>query len=89
MLQAYVSSVSNVSEVCCKYFVWMLQKYISMLHMLQWLFSMFQASIPNVSSVFRPVLQVCLSRCCICITHMLQVFYLDVQGYPSLLGVLY
>jgi hypothetical protein len=27
---------------------------------------------------FRVCLQVCLSGCCICVTHMLQVFYLDV-----------
>jgi hypothetical protein len=27
---------------------------------------------------FKRMLQVCLSRCCICFTHMLQVFYLDV-----------
>jgi hypothetical protein len=40
-------------------------------------------SITNVSSVFsRCMLQVCLSRCCICFTHMLHVFCLDVAyGY--------
>jgi hypothetical protein len=27
---------------------------------------------------FRHMLQVCLSGCCICFTHMLQVFYMDV-----------
>jgi hypothetical protein len=36
-------------------------------------------SVPNVSSVFsRRMLQVCLFRCCICFTPMLQVFYRDV-----------
>jgi hypothetical protein len=39
---------------------------------------MMQRSVPNVSSVFSDVLlQVCLSRCCICFMHMLQVFYRD------------
>jgi hypothetical protein len=76
MLQAYVSVVSNV---CCKSFVWMLQKYIGILHMLQWLYPY----VANVRSqcficFFRRTLQVCLSRCCICFTHMLQVFYLNV-----------
>ena len=35
------------------------------------LFSMFHL-------FFRHMLQVCLFRCCICFTHMLQVFYLDI-----------
>jgi hypothetical protein len=35
MLQAYVSSVS---EVCCECFRWILQKKIRILHMLQWLY---------------------------------------------------
>jgi hypothetical protein len=39
MLQASVSSVSNVSGLCCKYFIRMLQKYIGMLHMLQWYYT--------------------------------------------------
>ena len=40
---------------------------------------MLQASVPHVLSVFfRRTLQVCLFGCCICFTHMLQVFYLDV-----------
>ena len=57
----------------------MLQRYIRMLHMLQWfvhvcckcLFSMFYL-------FFRRMLQMCLSGYCICFTHMLQLFYLDV-----------
>ena len=40
---------------------------------------------------FRHMLQVCLSACCICFTHMLQVFYLTVayvcNGFKVLLGV--
>jgi hypothetical protein len=39
---------------------------------------MLQASIPNISSVFGRVLQVCLSGYWICFTHLLQMFYLDV-----------
>jgi hypothetical protein len=35
--------------------------------------------VPNVSFVFQHMLQVCLSVCCICFTHMMQVFYLDVS----------
>jgi hypothetical protein len=35
--------------------------------------------VPNVSSIFRRMLQVCLPGCCIYFTHMLQV-YLD-DGY--------
>jgi hypothetical protein len=40
---------------------------------------MLQAPVLNVSSFFfRSMLQVCLFGCCICFTHMLQVFYLYV-----------
>jgi hypothetical protein len=40
---------------------------------------MLQRSVTNVSSVFLGrMLQVCLPEFCICFTHMLQVFYLDV-----------
>jgi hypothetical protein len=40
---------------------------------------MLQVCVPNVSSIFfKVMLQLCLSRCCICFTHMLQVFYPDV-----------
>ena len=33
---------------------------------------------PMFHLFFRRMLQVCLSGCCICFTHMLQLFYLDV-----------
>jgi hypothetical protein len=50
-----------------------------MLHMLQAYVSVFQMFQRYVSSVFFGcMLQVCLSRCCICFTHTLHVFYLDV-----------
>jgi hypothetical protein len=56
--------VSSVSEVCCI--------------CCNSCTCMWQTSVPNVSSVFRRMLQVCLSKCCICFTHRLEVFYVDV-----------
>ena len=42
---------------------------------------------------FGRILQVCLSRCCICFTHMLHVFYLDVaydcNDFQVFLGVFF
>jgi hypothetical protein len=35
-LYTYVSSVSSISDVCCKCFIWMFEKLISGEHMLQW-----------------------------------------------------
>ena len=34
--------------------------------------------LPMFHLCFQTLLQVCLSRCCICFTYMLQVFYQDV-----------
>jgi hypothetical protein len=53
---------------------------------------MLQAFIPNVSSVFSGrVLQLCLSGCCICSTHMLHVFlfgyYVWLQWFSSVFQV--
>jgi hypothetical protein len=40
---------------------------------------MLQTSVPNVSPIFFTcILQLCLPGRCICFTHMLQMFYLDV-----------
>jgi hypothetical protein len=52
----------------------------NMSHMSQWLYA-YVASICPLCFIyfFKHMLQVCLSRCCICFTHMLQVFYLDVM----------
>jgi hypothetical protein len=60
-------------------FIRMLQSRSVMLHMLQWLY-IYIASFYSQCFIcfFRRMLQVCLSGCCICFTHMLQVFYLDV-----------
>jgi hypothetical protein len=50
-----------------------------MLQMLQWLYTYVASVCPQCFiCVFRRMLQVCLSECCICFTYMLQVFYLDV-----------
>ena len=69
MFQRYVAIVSDEccksrSEccICCNGCTRILQKFV-----------------PNVSSVFLDVLlQVCFFGCCICFTHILQVFYLDI-----------
>jgi hypothetical protein len=61
------ASVSDVLKIYyCKCFRWML-------HMLQWLYT-YVASVcfQCFICVFRRILQVYLSRCCICFTHMLQ-----------------
>jgi hypothetical protein len=65
----------HVSSVSCG----CLQNYIGVLHMLQWL-CMYVASVYSQCFIcfFRHMLQMCLSGCCICFTHTLQVFYLDV-----------
>jgi hypothetical protein len=67
VFQLFYMYVSSVSYGCCKS---RLGCCIGCMRMLQ----------AHVSSVFSDVymLQVCLSRCCICFTHMLQVFYLHV-----------
>jgi hypothetical protein len=36
---------------------------------------------PMFHLFFRRMFQVCLSGCCICFTHTLQVFYLDVAMF--------
>jgi hypothetical protein len=46
--------------------------------MLQLLYTYVVNVVPNVSYVFRRILQVCLYGCCICFIHMLKMFYLDV-----------
>jgi hypothetical protein len=68
------SSVLDVSEVCCKCFIWMLQKSIGMLHMLQ----VFQLNVASLySKCFVSVSDVCLqvfwSGCCICFTYVARV----------------
>jgi hypothetical protein len=63
MLQTYVSRVSDVSEVCCKYFYNNIAKV--------------DRDIAHVTMAIPYVLSVC-SKCFICIRRMLQVFYLYV-----------
>jgi hypothetical protein len=75
MLQAFIQSVSSVSNVRCKRFD-LDVVYVS--HMLQ-------EYVPNVSVVSFLccskyfMLQVFLSGCCICFTHMLQVYVPNVS----------
>jgi hypothetical protein len=66
MLQLFHADVAKVDSICCNSCTCTLQAFI-----------------PNVSCVFSVrMLQLCLSGCCICFTHMLHVFYLDVvYGY--------
>jgi hypothetical protein len=79
MLQAYVSSVLGFSHACCKVFHVDVAKvdrdaaYVAMVvHICcKQLFQMFHL-------FFRRMLQMCLFGCCICFTHMLEVFYLAV-----------
>jgi hypothetical protein len=46
--------------------------------MLQWLYTYVASVCSKCFLLFKYMLQVCLSVCCICFTHTLQVFYLDV-----------
>jgi hypothetical protein len=77
MLQEYILSVLDVSEIGCKRLRWMLQRYIECCngytHILH-------RPVPYISPVFfGRMLQMCLSGCCICFTRMLRVFfYLDI-----------
>jgi hypothetical protein len=72
MIQVYVRNVLYVSDVCCKCFICMLQKYIWMLHIHACCKRMFQ-----VFQVFHTYVACVLSRRCICLQwlHMcFQVF---------------
>jgi hypothetical protein len=69
MFQVYVPTVSSVLDVCCKCFIWMLQKYIK--HMFQ-VFHLDVAYICNgYTHVFFCVSDICCNRlkkdiCCNC-----------------------
>jgi hypothetical protein len=63
--------VASVSSGCCKSRLRCCICYNGYTHMLQ-------ASIPNVSSVSSNVCCKCVYLDCICFTHILQVFYLNV-----------
>jgi hypothetical protein len=45
MLQMYVSSVLDVSEVCCNCYIWVMQKSIGMLHILHIFASVFSGTL--------------------------------------------
>jgi hypothetical protein len=53
------------------------------------LYNMLPVFVPNISSIFRRMLQVCLSGCCICFTRILQVFYLDVSYVCNIFQVFF
>jgi hypothetical protein len=64
ILQVYVPNVSHVSDLCCKRFIWMLH--------------IFQTYVTSIYSkcfiCFRHMLQMCLSGCCSCYTHVANVY---------------
>jgi hypothetical protein len=59
-LYMYVSSVFDVLDLCCKCFIWMLQKSIWRFHMLLWLYT-YVSSVSFISNV-----------CCKCFIWMFQ-----------------
>jgi hypothetical protein len=64
-----VAKIDQGCCTCCNCFRGMLQEYFRVFQMFQWYVSFM---------FFECMLQLCLFRCCICITHMLHVFYSDV-----------
>jgi hypothetical protein len=78
----------HVANVCFKCFILMLQKYIGMFHILQWLYAYVSSVCSKCFIYSRGMLQVFLSKCCksrsgYCIyTHvakrMFQVFHTSV-----------
>jgi hypothetical protein len=62
ILQAYVSSVSGVSYVCCKCFIWMLHIFAMATHMFSWCFrrmlQVFQLFRTYVASIYWDVVKV-------------------------------
>ena len=73
--RAYVSSVSDVLEICYNYFILMLQKKIGMLHMLQWLYTYVSSVGFKCFICFRRMLQ-----CFICMFHTFQWLYTHVAS---------
>jgi hypothetical protein len=67
MLQMYISSVSDVSEACCNYFIWMLQSRVGCCTCWKCFRGMLQEFVQNVSFVFTYV-----AKCSIWMLHMLQ-----------------
>ena len=72
VFQMFIRYVANISYRCCKSRSGCCICCNGCTHMLQ-------ASVLNISSVFSDVCARCLFGCCICFTHMLQVFYLNVE----------
>jgi hypothetical protein len=79
MLQAFVQNVSSVSDVCCKRF---LSECCTCSHICcKSMFEMFQLFQSYVAiCVFMLQVAGVLFGCCICFTHMLQVYVLNVSS---------
>jgi len=58
MLQMYVSNVSAALNICCKYFIWMLQMFVMIFKCFEKLFSSFHKDVSSVLSAFFCKLQV-------------------------------
>ena len=72
-LYTHVSSVSSVSDVCCKHFFWMFQNRSWCCTCCKWLYM-------HVS--------IACFKCFICLRRMLQMFYLDVSKVDRALHML-
>ena len=98
MLQAYVLSISDVSDVCCKCFVWLLQSRSRCCICCNACTRMLQASISNVSSVFSYacckcvyldvayVSHICcnvLYGCCVCFAMVFKCFHVFLQVFQT------
>jgi hypothetical protein len=69
LLHMNVAKVDRGCCICCNCFRGMLQAYVS---------SVLDVSEVCFIRVSKRMLQMCLSGCCICFTHTLHAFYLDV-----------
>ena len=79
MLQASVLSVSNISEVCCKCFIQMLQKVDrDVAHVAMVVHACCKPPFSMFHLFFRRMLQMCYLDVAYVFTHMMQIFYLDV-----------
>jgi hypothetical protein len=75
VFQMFLRYVASVAYGCCKSRLKCCTCCKGYTHMLQ--------VFVHVSSIFRRILQVCLSRCCICFTQMLQEFVRNVLSISN------
>jgi hypothetical protein len=71
IFQVYVPNISFVPDVCCKCFIWMLQKYIWMLHIHTCYKQIFLSVLRCFIRTFASVLFVC----CICLQWFFEIFF--------------